>query len=510
MRRTIPQAALLFLLAVARPALAADPVHFDLTFSPKLRGEPFTGRVILYLHDDINVQPRLKHGWTSRQPIFAKNVKDWKPGEKLTISDPAGFPYELADLPKKKYAVQAVMHTNLDAPHSGTAPGNLFSKPVVVDMTSEGFDGAIALEIKKRVKPAPDKLAMPRSRIVELRSNLLSKFHHRDIMLRAAVLLPKEYDAEPDRKFPAIYVIHGFGGDHFQSAMMAAMYGKPETPFIRIGLDASCGLGHHVFADSDNNGPCGAALVEELIPHLEKEFRLIPDESARFLTGHSSGGWTSLWLQVAYPDTFGGTWSTSPDPVTFKNFCGLDLYDPATNFYKDEDGKKRPIMRQGRKIELWLEGFSKMEDVVGPGGQIHSFEAVFSPRGRDGAPRLLFDRKTGEIDQATVKAWRRYDIVEKLKREWPTLEPKLKGKLTIICGGADNFYLEGAAEILKDELESLGSDARVILVPGKDHGTIMFTEPFRKMIKEMEEKFLSTHPELAKPRPPAPEPTADE
>ena len=99
---------------------------------------------------------------------------------------------------------------------------------------------------------------------------------------------------------------------------------------VHVFLDASFTTGHHVFADSVNNGPWGRALTEEFIPHLEKQFRLIPKTSARFLTGHSSGGWSTMWLEVNYPDVFGGTWSTSPDPVDLHSFTGIDVTPGST------------------------------------------------------------------------------------------------------------------------------------------------------------------------------------
>ena len=60
-----------------------------------------------------------------------------------------------------------------------------------------------------------------------------------------------------------------------------------------------------------------------------------------------------------------------------------------------------------------------------------------------------------------------HDIV--IERNWPTLGPKLKGKLHIYAGGKDTFYLEGAAKLLKESLEKLGSDAEVIIIPGMPH-----------------------------------------
>lgn len=138
-------------------------------------------------------------------------------------------------------------------------------------------------------------------------------------------------------------------------------------------------------------------------------------------------------------------------------------------------------MRQGNSIKLLLKDFAGMEDVLGPGGQMQSFEAVFGPRGEDGVPVPLWDRRTGKIDPETVKAWRRYDITDKVRREWKTLGPKVAGKITVITGDADNFYLNGATELLKRALAELGSDARVIIEPERDHGTIMFAPSFRAM-----------------------------
>ena len=107
---------------------------------------------------------------------------------------------------------------------------------------------------------------------------------------------------------------------------------------IHVMLDPSCRTGHHVFADSANNGPFGRALVEELIPHIEARFRGLGKPAGRFLTGHSSGGWSSLWLQTTYPDFFGGTWSTAPDPVDFRDFQKINLYAPGTNIFVDDKG----------------------------------------------------------------------------------------------------------------------------------------------------------------------------
>jgi len=489
----------LVLLAVC-PALAGDAgsLEFEVTFDEALRSTPFSGRVYVLLNDKpatpllgkLLHRPPSDWSWTSRQPIFSLDVANWKPGRPLLIRNPKGYPYDLKDLPSKQYRLRAVMHTDPGLAHSTGAPGNLYGDWIQRDL-DPATSGVVKLHIDQRIKSKERKPPIERVVELRLRSDRLSSFHGRDVFMRAMVRLPEAFEAQPDRRFGAIYVIPGFGGDHVQSLMMATMLGKSDVPFVTVGLDATCPLGHHVFADSDNNGPWGRALIEELIPHLEDKFRLIPDARGRFLYGHSSGGWSGLWLQVCYPTVFGGVWAGSPDPVDFHDSCGVNLYDPKANFYVDGDGQPRPLIRRNGSVQLSMKDFALLEDVIGPGGQLHSLEAVFGSRGPAGTPRLLYDRQTGEIDPHEVDAWRRYDIVAKIEREWDALGPKLAGKITVIMGEDDTFYLEGATKRLKSTLARLGSDARVFIVPGKDHGSIIMTKPYRSIIKEMGERFIA-------------------
>src|SRR5262249_20603335 len=161
-----------------------------------------------------------------------------------------------------------------------------------------------------------------RVKLVEVESRLLTAFHGRPTRLRAGVVLPASFHDHPDKRYPVVYEVPWFSGNHFwafgRAGLKATDVGGVEM--LWVVLDPACRLGHHVFADSANNGPCGRALVEELIPVIETKYRAIGAPGARFLTGHSSGGWSSLWLQVRYPDFFGGVWSTAPDPVDFRDF----------------------------------------------------------------------------------------------------------------------------------------------------------------------------------------------
>lgn len=97
--------------------------------------------------------------------------------------------------------------------------------------------------------------------------------------MRAGVVLPPSYGKSKTQRYPTVYVVHGYGGNHLaawrRGPDQIKKMSEGKTPeMIYVYLDASFSLGHHVFADSVNNGPWGHALTSELIPYLEKQFRM--------------------------------------------------------------------------------------------------------------------------------------------------------------------------------------------------------------------------------------------
>lgn len=492
-RRALCAALLFALLPV--PARAADWT-FDVRFTQDVRAEPFTGRVYLFF-SRRHEEPRLGPDWFGPEPFVAMDVAGWRPGETLTFSSNQpdrmlAFPETLADVDLAGTRVQAVARFNPHDRNVGTGAGNGYGPAVIVPEVG----AALRVEIDRLV-PEPSSEETERIRLLDVRSQLLSDFHGRDVHLKAAVILPSSYESEPDRRYPAIFIIPGFGGTHYDVRDYLDYFGEQgatadSLEFLQVLLDPSCPLGHHTFADSANNGPVGKALISELIPAFDRRYRSIPRANARFLTGHSSGGWSSLWLQVTYPDVFGGTWSTAPDPVDFRDFQRINLYRPGENMYVDSEGEPRPIARRNGQVMIWYRDFAEMEWALGHGGQLHSFEAVFSPRGSDGRPRLLFDRRTGQIDTDVARTWKEYDIRAILERDWRTLGPKLDGKLHVFMGDEDTFYLEGATKLLKQSLTGLGSDAIVEIHRGKDHSSLMTPELRRRIIEEMAQSFANS------------------
>ncbi len=492
LRLSLRLAGFLLLLTPVSAAAQARPLEFRLAFDRNVSAQPFTGRVYVMLFKQDAKELRPGPSWIGTEPFFAKDVKDWQPDQPLVLDAKAlGYPVTTDKVPKATYSIQAVMDFNRGARSFSTAEGNGYSRTLRRELDGAA-SGMISLRIDQVYKAKPF-VETERVKLVDIESKLLTAFHGRPTRLRAGVVLPRSFASEPQRRYPVVYEIPGFGGTHFgaQQAAQRDATNAAGVEMIYVVLDPDCRLGHHVFADSANNGPCGRALIEELIPYLEAKYRGIGSGQARFVTGHSSGGWSSLWLQVTYPDSFNGVWSTSPDPIDFRDFQRIDLTKPDANMFLDARGEKRPLARRGGKPLLFYRPFSDMEEVMGHGGQLASFEAVFSARGPDGRPRKLWDRTTGAIDAEVAKSWQRYDIRLILESNWKTLAPKLAGKLHVWTGGEDTFYLEGAVKLLKESLARLGSDAVVEIHPGRDHG--LRDKAIRDRIaREMAERFRRT------------------
>jgi hypothetical protein len=460
---------------------------FEVMCAAKLPTTPTKGRVYVFLGaDNSGLEPRFGPNWFRSEPFFAVSFDNWKPDEPLRIDPKSdGFPGPLHELKPGRYAIQAVVRLNLDTHKIGDGEGNVYG-PVVYAELDPKQGGTVALKVDTIVETRPFS-STDRIKLVEIPSAKLSAFHHRPIKHRAAVILPKGLSqGDQTGRRPTIYIIPGFGGNHFMATLLA---NNPRFAFgkdlIRVVLDPDCGTGHHVFADSATNGPRGTALIEELIPHIERTFPAVAEPRARLINGHSSGGWSSLWLQVTYPDFFGGTWSTSPDPVDFRDFQRINLYTTGENMFRDREGKRRPIARMGGTPALFYDGFSRMDDVIGWGGQLGSFEAVFSPLGGNGRPRKLWNRTTGAIDMEVARAWEPYDIRLVLQKNWPALGHKLKGKLHVIMGDMDTFYLEGAVKLLRESQIMLISDAEIEVVPDRDHGNLLDAQLAQRLDREI-------------------------
>lgn len=479
----------LFFSALLLPGQTAQHLFFRVKLSSQWTA-PVSGRILIFLTagqgaksiDESPFHPTSVYIAAQEEPLL-------RPGESIDVdTDNLAFPEGFSSLKRGDYQVQAVLDVDHTYNYLGRAPGDLVSPVAALRAFDPASSPEPTLTLDSVVPPNLAPAHLPPTfqqdvHDVDFVSPVLTAFFGRQIHIRAWVVLPPDYDVHRKTRYPTVYWTHGFGGNLERSKSGAGlidslMEQRKMPPMIWVFLDESCPTGTHEFADSVNDGPWGHALTAEFIPWLEHRYRMDARPSGRFLQGHSSGGWATLQLQVNYPRIFGGTWSTSPDPSDFHDFTGIDLYVPHANVYHRPDGTSYPLVRDHDKVLGTFEEFAKTERVLGPyGGQLASFEWVFSPRGKDGRPMEMFDRITGDVHPEVVAYWHEhYDLAHIVASTWKVRGPQLRGKIHVFVGTADTFYLDGPAHKLDAVLHSLNAAASVTYIPNRTHFDLYKTQ----------------------------------
>lgn len=258
--------------------------------------------------------------------------------------------------------------------------------------------------------------------------------------------------------------------------------------------------------NSVNNGPYADALLQELIPYLEKQFRIIPAAYARVLTGGSTGGWEALALQIQHPTFFNGVWALYPDSVDFRRFQIVNIYQDE-NFielpvgdwakldrpaFQNPDGQTTLTMREMGRLERTLGTKDRS------GEYFSAYDAAWGPIGADGYPQPLWDRKTGSIDK-TVAAYMRdhgFDLRYYLENNWTSIGPDLAGKIHVYVGDMDGYYLNLAVYLLENFLKAAADPPALATFeygrPMKPHGWQPMTNA--QEIRMMANRINQTNP----------------
>ncbi len=493
--------ALLLVLAACSPP--ADRFRFEVSVAADLVEESVDGRVLLLISRSDDVETRFQRlRGPSAIPIYGVDVDGLRPGDAAVIDvDTRGFPLEsISEIPAGDYYVQAVLnvyttfqradgHTikahmdQWEGQQWNRSPGNLYSTVQQVRIDPATGD-AIRIELTEEMPPIEPPSDTKYVKHIKFRSEILSEWWGHDMDLGAVVVLPEGFDEHPNARYPVLYwhghfprTFRGFRETPPDPSLTGGGRARAESQYRFFQDWVSGRLGRFLIVymqhptpfyddsyavNSANNGPYGDALTQELIPRVEEQFRGIGEPWARTLSGGSTGGWESLAWQVFYPDMFNGTWTFCPDPVDFRYYQLVNIYEDDNAFYPNADWKTsaiRPLQR-GTDDQVFSNqrDYSHLEAVLGTrgrsGGQMDIFMGVYGPVGDDGYPRLLYDKWTGEIDKGVVDYWREnYDLRHILERDWETLGPKLVGKLHIYMGDMDTYFLEEATRLLEQFLE---------------------------------------------------------
>jgi len=500
--------------------------RFEISFGKEIGATPIDGHVLLVLSNNNEQEPRFQISFMTAesQQVFGVDVDALPPGIPAVVdASTLGYPAEsMNDIPAGDYWVQAVLNIyetfhlgngrtvklppdKGEGQHWQTKPGNLYSKPEKIHYDPKSAQTVrISLTEKNPTVEADPKFIDKMVgwsgandehiiadnkwvKHIRIQSDLLTKFWGRPTYLGAVVLVPDGWEEHPDAHYPVIVL-----QDHFHRDLpgILAFRTTPPGEGLKDGELHAAKSGYRLYQDwtsgrlprvivisiqhatpyfddsyavnSENVGPYGDAITQELIPQIEKQFRGIGQGWARAVYGGSTGGWESLASQVFYPDYYNGAWVFCPDVVDFRAYMTMNLYDDKNAFWIESPYARvpRPSVRQPDGLLLsTMEQMNRYELVQGThsrsGEQLDTWQAVFSSVGDDGYPKPVFNKRTGEIDHDVAKYWKEhYDLSAIMQRDWKTLGPKLAGKLHFYVGEADTFYLDRAVHLLKDFLDT--------------------------------------------------------
>jgi hypothetical protein len=509
-RQKFASALVIWLLALLAPTVArgqaSGKLRFEISFPSSASATPLTGHVVLVLATADKPEPRFQTGYSALDAaqMFGVDVTDWTPGTPVAVdASVLGYPLDsLSQVPAGDYYAQAVLniyqtyhlsngHTVELPPDKGEGqhwnkkPGNLYSTVQHIHVDAAP-NHVIRIELSEVVPPIEPSKDTPWIKQVRIQSALLTKFFGTPTYITGIVLLPAGFSEHPNAHYP-LMVYQG----HFSSDWQGPMLFRTEPPEpgrtreqrmsqeyeYKFYQDWTSGRLPHFLVlciqhptpyfddsyavNSENDGPYGDAITRELIPQVEKEFRGIGQGWARAVYGGSTGGWETLASQVFYPDFYNGAWTACPDPIDFRAYQTVNLYQDKNAFFVEGPFSRVPrsMMRTTNGLVLnTMEGETRRELALGThsrsGDQFDIWQAVFSPVGDDGYPKPIIDPISGDIDHTVAEYWRQhYDLSYILQTNWKTLGPKLVGKLHFTVGTMDTFYLNNAVSLLQDFLE---------------------------------------------------------
>ena len=484
----------------------------EVTFNNKLSNESFDGRLLVMISKDSSKEPRFQINDTEDTGILVgKNVENWKSGNvEGFYSKILAYPIEnFGELDNGEYIIQALLHKyetfNLsngktvklpmdqgEGQHWNTSPKNIYSKPIKINFKK---NTTVKIEITEEIPPIEPEKDTDYIKHVKIKSELLSKFWGRPMYLQANVLIPKDFKKESKTRYP-LMVFHG----HFPKSIGGFRTSPPTAPKKDTIYNSRFGITGYKYiqekeaydfykkwisknfprflvieiqhqnpyyddsyaVNSANIGPYGDAITYELIPHVEKMFNGVGEGWGRFLYGGSTGGWEALAVQVFYPKEYNGCFAACPDPIDFRAYTVVDIYNDENAYYKEGSFKKilRPGIRDGKgHIKTQLIDMNRREYILGDnsrsGDQWDIWQAVYSPSDENGYPKPIWDKLSGEIDHDVAKYWmENYDLRYIMERDWDKIGNNLKGKINIYCGDMDNYYLNNAVVLTEEFLEN--------------------------------------------------------
>ncbi len=308
-----------------------------------------------------------------------------------------------------------------------------------------------------------------------LRDNPLGDPHVRPLW----VYVPPGYDAEPDRRFPSIYLIQGMTGQVDMWWNRTAF--RPTTPerIDRLFAEEDCppalvvfadcwtSYGGAQFIDSTGTGRYCEYLCDEVVSFVDARYRTLAEPAHRGLTGKSSGGYGAMVVPMLRPDVFGGL-ATHAGDALFEHCYLREFPDTLRALRNEYEGSYETFWEEFRSRP----GFTKQSDY--PLVNTYAMAACYSAN-EDGSVDLPFDLDSGLLRDDVWQRWLAWDPVRMAPRHAEAL--RSMRAIYIDAGTRDEFFLDLGAEAFRRELEKLGITDIFFELFDAGHGAIEYRYP---------------------------------
>jgi S-formylglutathione hydrolase FrmB len=153
------------------------------------------------------------------------------------------------------------------------------------------------------------------------------------------VLLPDGYSNEKDRRYPVIYLLHGYGGDYTEWQKVGIVDEAKGLPAIIVMPegDKSFYVNHH----GDPKALWEDYLTREVVGYVEERYRTIARREGRAICGLSMGGYGAMVLGLRHPELFGAIASESGALGVPGWSTSGEIGDRLTHVFGPEDSPQR-------------------------------------------------------------------------------------------------------------------------------------------------------------------------
>jgi S-formylglutathione hydrolase len=170
----------------------------------------------------------------------------------------------------------------------------------------------------------PAKLAGKLERITVHGDSLVGNLSGDSADRQVTVYLPPSYASEPRRRYPVLYLLHGytdsddrwfgFAGPHFVNVPGATdrAYAAGVRELIIVMPNAFTKFQGSMYSTSAATGDWEAFVAKDLVGYIDDHYRTLANRASRGLAGHSMGGYGTIRIGMKYPQTFSSLYSMSP------------------------------------------------------------------------------------------------------------------------------------------------------------------------------------------------------